>query len=115
MPSSAPGIVLSCAGKGGETAIAVTWRHAVGDCAAKLGGNHAQRCALCVRRDGGARRSRDFENAMYQVYGQTETLPVAMMGTRPQFAKDVPDENNKPATSDGSMRTTTSGSTESTT
>jgi acyl-CoA synthetase (AMP-forming)/AMP-acid ligase II len=52
---------------------------------------------------------------MYQVYGQTETLPVAMMGTRPQFAKDVPDENNKPATSDGSMRTTTSGSTESTT
>jgi hypothetical protein len=37
-----------------------------------------------------------------------------MMGTRPQFAKDVPDENNKPATADGSMRTTTSGSTEST-
>ena len=56
-----------------------------------------------------------FEDAMYQVYGQTEILPVAMMGTRPQFAKDVPDENNKPATSDGSMRTTTSGSTESTT
>jgi hypothetical protein len=26
----------------------------------------------------------------------------------------VPDENNKPATADGSMRTTTSGSTEST-
>jgi len=52
---------------------------------------------------------------MYQVYGQTETLPVAMMGTRPQFAKDAPDENNKLATSDGSMRTTTSGSTESTT
>jgi hypothetical protein len=56
-----------------------------------------------------------FEDAMYQVYGQTETLPVAMMGTRPQFAKDVPDANNKPATSDGSMRTTASGSTESTT
>jgi hypothetical protein len=56
-----------------------------------------------------------FEDAMYQVYGQTEILPVAMMGTRPQFAKDVPDESNKPATSDGSMRTTTSGSTESTT
>jgi hypothetical protein len=52
---------------------------------------------------------------MYQVYGQTETLPVAMMGTRPQFAKDVPDENNRPAASDGSMRTTTSSSTESTT
>ena len=52
---------------------------------------------------------------MYQVYGQTEILPVAMMGTRPQFAKDAPDENNKLATSDGSMRTTTSGSTESTT
>jgi acyl-CoA synthetase (AMP-forming)/AMP-acid ligase II len=31
-----------------------------------------------------------FEDAMYQVYGQTETLPVAMTGTRPQFAKDVP-------------------------
>jgi acyl-CoA synthetase (AMP-forming)/AMP-acid ligase II len=30
-----------------------------------------------------------FEDAMYQVYGQTEILPVAMMGTRPQFAKDV--------------------------
>ena len=56
-----------------------------------------------------------FEDAMYQVYGQTEILPVAMTGTRPQFAKDVPDANNKPATSDGSMRTTTSGSTESTT
>jgi acyl-CoA synthetase (AMP-forming)/AMP-acid ligase II len=56
-----------------------------------------------------------FEDAMYQVYGQTETLPVAMTGTRPQFGKDVPDENNKLATSDGSMRTTASGSTESTT
>jgi len=49
-----------------------------------------------------------FEDAMYQVCGQTEILPVAMMGTRPQFAEDVPDENNKPATSDGSMRTATS-------
>jgi hypothetical protein len=36
-----------------------------------------------------------------------------MTGTRPQFGKDVPDENNKLATSDGSMRTTASGSTES--
>src|SRR3979490_367052 len=77
MPSSAPGIVLSCAGRGGETAIALTWRHAVGDCDAKLGG--IMRSAHEI-----------FEDAMYQVYGQTETLPVAMTATRPQFAKDVP-------------------------
>jgi hypothetical protein len=93
----------------------LTWRHAVGDCAAKLGGNHAQRCALCVHETAALSAHEIFEDAMYQVCGQTEILPVAMMGTRPQFAKDVPDENNRPATSDGSMRTTTSSSTESTT
>jgi acyl-CoA synthetase (AMP-forming)/AMP-acid ligase II len=57
-----------------------------------------------------------FGNAMYQGYGQTEILPVAMMGPRQCFAKGVPgseplracgmplpfaeleiwDENNKP-------------------
>src|SRR6266851_9686513 len=42
MPSSAPGIVLSCAGRGRETAIALTWRHAIGNCDAKLGGNHGR-------------------------------------------------------------------------
>src|SRR5260370_39910480 len=42
MPSSAPGIVLSWAGRGRETAIALTWRHAIGNCDAKLGGNHGR-------------------------------------------------------------------------
>src|SRR5260370_29660139 len=42
MPSSAPGIVLSYAGRGRETAIALTWRHAIGNCDAKLGGNHGR-------------------------------------------------------------------------
>jgi acyl-CoA synthetase (AMP-forming)/AMP-acid ligase II len=50
-----------------------------------------------------------FGNAMYQGYGQTEVLPIAMMGPRQWFAKDVPgsqplpfaelqiwDEDNKP-------------------
>ena len=31
-----------------------------------------------------------FGDAMYQGYGQTEVLPVAMMGPRQWFAKDVP-------------------------
>ena len=31
-----------------------------------------------------------FGDAMYQRYGQTEVLPVAMMGLRQWFAKDVP-------------------------
>jgi len=31
-----------------------------------------------------------FGNAMYQGYGQTEILPVAMMGPRQWFAKGVP-------------------------
>ena len=31
-----------------------------------------------------------FGDAMYQGYGQTQLLPVAMMGPRHWFAKDVP-------------------------
>ena len=31
-----------------------------------------------------------FGDAMYQGYGQTELLPVAMMGPPQWFAKDVP-------------------------
>src|ERR1700693_5045578 len=49
MPSSAPGIVLSCAGRSRETAIALTWRHAVGNCDAKRGRKSwtcAPRCAV---------------------------------------------------------------------
>src|SRR5258708_29894393 len=89
MPSSAPGIVLSWAGRGGETAIALTWRHAVGDCDAKLGGNHAQRCALCVRRDGGARRSRDFRRRHVSGVRADRDTTCCDDGTWPQFAKDV--------------------------
>jgi acyl-CoA synthetase (AMP-forming)/AMP-acid ligase II len=35
-------MVLSCTGRGRETAIALTWRHAVGNCVAKWGGNHGR-------------------------------------------------------------------------
>jgi acyl-CoA synthetase (AMP-forming)/AMP-acid ligase II len=34
-----------------------------------------------------------FGDALYQGYGQTEVLPVAMMGPRQWFAKDVPGSN----------------------
>src|ERR1700716_4134675 len=102
MPSSAPGIVLSCAGRGRETAIALTWRHAVGDCDAKLGGNHAQ-------------RSRDFRRRHVSGVRADRDTTCCDDGDSSAVRQGCADENNKLATSDGSMRTTASGSTESTT